>query len=207
MTQLNWFHISPEVAFIRTSISSLSLWEAARSLWERRMLSSVNRDQDSGSESLGGGGERRASAVLLTGCWFKQTRGAVSGGGGVRIRSHKPPLTRGPASRCLGRSRCRLTCSSGGDTCRLSCGPPPCRSGPSPARVGHLGWTCAAALATQTARALNPQNSNPAPPFLVLPHSRQLGGGSVQVPPHPVLTRLDDLHLLVGARGGREASG
>lgn len=68
MTQLNWFHISPEVAFIRTSISSLSLWEAARSLWERRMLSSVNRDQDSGSESLcgGGGDERQRTSEPLT---------------------------------------------------------------------------------------------------------------------------------------------
>lgn len=69
LTQLNWFHISPEVAFIRTSISSLSLWEAARSLWERRMLSSVNRDQDSGSESLwggGGGDERQRTSEPLT---------------------------------------------------------------------------------------------------------------------------------------------
>lgn len=52
MTVLNWFHISPQVVFMRISISSLSFWEAARSLCERRMLSSVNLDHDSGSESL-----------------------------------------------------------------------------------------------------------------------------------------------------------
>lgn len=57
-TLLNWFHISPQVVFIRISISSLSFWEAARSLCERRMLSSVNRDHESGSESLG---ERKTS--------------------------------------------------------------------------------------------------------------------------------------------------
>lgn len=58
MTLLNWFHISAQVAFMRISISSLSFWEAARSLCERRMLSSVNLDHDSGSESLG---ERKTS--------------------------------------------------------------------------------------------------------------------------------------------------
>ena len=55
LTLLNWFHISPLVVVMRISISSLSLWEAARSLCERRTLSSVNLDQDSGSESLGEG--------------------------------------------------------------------------------------------------------------------------------------------------------
>lgn len=52
LTLLNWFHISLEVAFSRISISSLSLWEAARSLWECRMLSSVNLDHESGREIL-----------------------------------------------------------------------------------------------------------------------------------------------------------
>lgn len=35
-------------------MSSLSLAEAARSLWERRILSSVNLAQDSGTETLWG---------------------------------------------------------------------------------------------------------------------------------------------------------
>lgn len=52
LTLLNWFHISLEVVFSRISISSLSLWEVARSLWECRMLSSVNLDHESGREIL-----------------------------------------------------------------------------------------------------------------------------------------------------------
>lgn len=52
LTLLNWFHISLDVVFSRISISSLSLWEAARWLWECRMLSSVNLDHESGRESL-----------------------------------------------------------------------------------------------------------------------------------------------------------
>lgn len=52
LTLLNWFHISLDVAFSRTSISSLSLWEAARVLWDSRMLSSVNLDHESGRDSL-----------------------------------------------------------------------------------------------------------------------------------------------------------
>lgn len=55
LTLLNWFHMSLDVVFSRISISSLSLWEAARSLWESRMLSSVNLDHESGRESLTGG--------------------------------------------------------------------------------------------------------------------------------------------------------
>lgn len=55
LTLLNWFHISPQVVFMRISIWSLSFWEAERSLCEHRMLSSVNLDHDSGSESLGEG--------------------------------------------------------------------------------------------------------------------------------------------------------
>lgn len=58
LTLLNWFHISLDVVFSRISISSLSLWEVARSLWECRMLSSVYLDQESGKESLTGGRER-----------------------------------------------------------------------------------------------------------------------------------------------------
>lgn len=52
LTLLNWFHISLDVVFSRISISSLSLWDAARSLWDRRMLSSVNLDHESGRDSL-----------------------------------------------------------------------------------------------------------------------------------------------------------
>lgn len=52
LTLLNWFHISLDVVFSRISISSLSLWEEARWLWECRMLSSVNLDHESGRESL-----------------------------------------------------------------------------------------------------------------------------------------------------------
>lgn len=54
LTLLNWFHISLDVVFSRISISSLSLWEEARWLWECRMLSSVNFDHESGRESLSG---------------------------------------------------------------------------------------------------------------------------------------------------------
>lgn len=57
LTLLNWFHISLDVVFSRISISSLSLWEAARSLWECRMLSSVNLLHESGRESLTEGRE------------------------------------------------------------------------------------------------------------------------------------------------------
>ena len=57
LTLLNWFHMSLDVVFSRISISSLSLWEAARSPWESRMLSSVNLDHESGRESLTGGEE------------------------------------------------------------------------------------------------------------------------------------------------------
>lgn len=57
LTLLNWFHISLDVEFSRISISSLSLREAARSLWECRMLSSVNLDHESGRESLKEGKE------------------------------------------------------------------------------------------------------------------------------------------------------
>lgn len=55
LTLLNWFHMSLDVVLSRISISSLSLWEAARWLWEWRMLSSVNFDQESGRERLNGG--------------------------------------------------------------------------------------------------------------------------------------------------------
>lgn len=60
LTLVNWFHISLDVVLIRISISSLSLWEAARSLCECRMLSSVNLVHDSGRESL----EKERSKVL-----------------------------------------------------------------------------------------------------------------------------------------------
>lgn len=63
LTLLNWFHISLDVVFSRISISSLSLWEAARSLWECRMLSSVNLDHESGRESLTEGEEHSCCLV------------------------------------------------------------------------------------------------------------------------------------------------
>lgn len=52
LTLLNWFHISLDVVFSKISISSRSLWEVARSLWERSMLSSVNLDHESGRDTL-----------------------------------------------------------------------------------------------------------------------------------------------------------
>lgn len=49
---LNWFHISVEVMLSSTSISSRSLCDTTRSLWECRMLSSVNFDHESGKLRL-----------------------------------------------------------------------------------------------------------------------------------------------------------
>lgn len=63
LTPLNWFHISLDEVFSRISISSLSLWEAARSLWECRMLSSVNLDHESGRERLTEGKEWQSVSV------------------------------------------------------------------------------------------------------------------------------------------------
>lgn len=51
-TRLNWFHISLEVTFSKFSTSSLSLAEAALSLCDLKMLSSVNLAQVSGTEML-----------------------------------------------------------------------------------------------------------------------------------------------------------
>lgn len=58
-TLLKWFHISLAVTTKRFWMSSLSLVEAARSLWEWRILSSVNLAQDSGTETLKRGNRTR----------------------------------------------------------------------------------------------------------------------------------------------------
>ena len=62
-TLLNWFHISLAVTTRRFSMSSLSLVEAALSLWERRILSSVNLAHDSGTDTLEMGRETMATMM------------------------------------------------------------------------------------------------------------------------------------------------
>lgn len=62
-TLLNWFHISLAVTIRRFSMSSLSLEEAALSLWERRILSSVNLAHDSGTDTLEMGREKMVAMI------------------------------------------------------------------------------------------------------------------------------------------------
>lgn len=105
-------------------------------------------------------------------------------------------------------------CSSGGGTCRQSSELSLCHSGLSPAHAEQLCSSCSTHTEkTQThitntfKTAFFHEYSHQIEARLCRSYfldSRQLSDGSVQMSPHPFLTRLDDVHFLLAAQVSKE---